>query len=144
MAPRYSSKDSKPRALPFKSCPICSAVWPARDDFLRDPRISIIGYHVDFLDITAGLFLFNHACGTTISLAVSEFTDLYDGPVFKVRRTGLEDCPGYCLRENALDRCPAKCECAFAREIIRTVRTWPKEEREHLGGSLPDAADTSS
>lgn len=129
MAPPYSSMDSEPKTLPFRACTICSAVWPAREDFLTDPEISIIGYHVDFQDITAGLFMFNHVCGTTISLAVAELTDLYDGPVFKVRKTGTEGCPGYCLRENALGGCQAKCECAFVREILQIVRKWPKRRR---------------
>jgi len=106
----------------FKICPKCDYVWKNRDDFLCDNTVSIIGYQVNFKNLTSGLFLFNHSCNGTFSLKVSAFEDLYSGPIFQERATGSDDCPEYCLHKSTLDPCPATCECAFAREIIQLLK----------------------
>ncbi len=106
----------------FNVCPNCSFIWQNRDQFLGDPGVEIIGYQVQFENLTAGLFLFNHSCKTTFSLEVGVFRDLYSGPVFEERATGSDTCPGHCLHQNTLDPCPAACECAFVREIITLLK----------------------
>lgn len=103
----------------YKTCSVCGAVWASRSDFINDPDVVLIGYQTNFVDVTRGLFLFNHSCEGTLSISVEEFADLYDGPVFSERRTGEEDCPGFCLHENELRECPAQCECAYVRSIIK-------------------------
>jgi hypothetical protein len=112
--------------LRFKQCPACGASWASRDDFLADPGIRLVGYQVDFRDLVAGVFLFNHNCGDTIAVPAKVFRDFYDGPVFVERATGTESCTGLCLREEELDSCPTHCECAFVRDILQTVKKWPK------------------
>lgn len=114
----------------FKACKICGTVWHSRDDFLNDPNISIVGYQAHFDVLSEGFFLFNHHCRGTLSVRVKELSDLYDGPVFKERKTGLEDCPGYCLYKEELGACPAKCECAFVREIIQIVKGRQTTDRQ--------------
>jgi hypothetical protein len=111
----------------FKQCPMCGCVWDSRDAFLCDPCVEIVGYQVHFEELTAGYFVFNHSCETSLAVVVGAFSDLYDGPVFEDRRTGTEDCPQYCLHEDDLRPCPARCECACVREIIQLVRRWPKQ-----------------
>ena len=116
----------------FKKCSVCKKVWVTRDDFLYDTEVSIVGYQVHFDELTEGLFLFNHSCGSTISLMAGAFRDLYDGPMFQARMTGSDDCPGYCISKSELRPCPAKCECAYVREIIQLIKTWPKNNRYEL------------
>lgn len=116
------------KARPFKTCTICKVVWQTRDAFLDDPDIFIVGYQVHFNALTEGLFLFNHACKGTLSVKADEFTDLYNGPVFKERLTDTAECPGHCLHEHALNPCPAECECSFVREIIQIIKNWPKNK----------------
>jgi hypothetical protein len=113
----------------FKDCTNCGHPWPERDGFLADPQVELKGYQAWLPDPVLGLFLFNHnVCGTTLGIPAREFEDLYDGPVYKARKTGTEDCYGYCeSSENSLDPCPAECECAWVREILQIVRNWPKE-----------------
>lgn len=113
----------------FKTCTCCGFGWAAREAFLSDKRVSLLGYQVDFSELKAGFFLFNHDCRTTLALPVALFTDLYEGPVFTERRTGSEECPGYCLRMNELRPCPVHCECAFVREVLQTLKNWPKGRR---------------
>ena len=111
----------------FKECLPCGNKWFARDDFLEDPGISIIGYQVNFDDLVTEVFLFNHSCGATLALSVRYFNGLYEGPIFKTRVTGSDDCPGYCLYQEQLDKCTARCECAYVRNIIDIIKKWPKK-----------------
>jgi hypothetical protein len=81
----------------FKKCMNCGKTWPDRDSFLDDPRILLIGYQADFKDLKRGLFLFNHSCGTTLSLRADLFVDLYDGPIFSTEQ--YKGYPSACLIE---------------------------------------------
>ncbi len=112
-------------APPFRRC-TCGHEWASREDFLGDPDVTIVGYQVDFEALHLGLLLFNHACRTTLAIEAGQFRDLYDGPVFKKKRTESPDCPGYCVHRDNLERCPVECECAYVREIIQILRAWPK------------------
>jgi len=116
----------------FKTCQTCAYRWMTRADFLTDNHISLVGYQVNFNKLEAGLFLFNHNCGTTLSMQVKDFKDLYNGPIYRDRCTGKEECPGYCLRKDKLDPCLAKCECAFVREIMQLIKQIPK--KQHWAG----------
>ncbi len=122
----------------FKTCPLCEENWPNRDQFLEDPQLELIGYQVDFEDVTLGLFLFNHhRCGTTLAIRAELFKDLYHGPLYCIRRTGSETCPGFCLRSDELSACPADCECAWVREVLQVIRnrpsTWPRQTEAGSG-----------
>ena len=110
----------------FSECLPCGAKWVSRDDFLGDPDVEIVGYNANFDDLLAGTFLFNHACGGTLSLSVRYFNGLYEGTIFTERATGSEDCPEYCLYQEQLDKCLTRCECAFVRNIIDIIKKWPK------------------
>jgi len=112
--------------MPFKTCHVCNKAWTNRNEFLDDGDITIIGYQVHFKELTEGLFLFNHFCGSTISVRAGLFKDLYSGPMFEERLTGTDECSGYCLVEHELRPCPAKCDCAYAREIVQIIKAWPK------------------
>lgn len=111
----------------FTECLPCGQKWFTRGDFLEDPGIEIIGYRVNFDDLTAGTFLFRHACGARLALSVRHFNGLYEGPIFSERATGSDECPGYCLYPDQLDKCSARCECAYVRNIIDIIKKWPKK-----------------
>ena len=110
----------------FKQCPNCDHIWKSRNDFLFDPDLSIVGYQANFRELEAGIFLFNHICKTTVALNAYNFADLYSGPVFQSKLDGTEECPNYCLYQQELGQCMAKCECAYVREIIQIIKSWPK------------------
>ena len=111
----------------FKICTSCGTPWSTRHDFLADPHVTLLGYSVHFKELELGLFLFNHSpCLTTLAIKASEFTDLYDGPIFTERATGTESCPGYCLHQSELRPCPAQCECAYVREVLDKATHWEK------------------
>ncbi len=118
----------------FKVCPMCNSVWETRDKFLSDAGVALIGYQVFFEDLQAGLFLFNHSCGTTMGIEAGFFFDLHDGPIFRERAAGTKECGGHCLYKDDLDPCPARCDCAFARNVLQKVRHWQKNSG---GAELP-------
>lgn len=118
---------SRLQSTSFKTCSRCRFVWAGRTSFLSDPALHLVGYQVHFEEHTAGLFLFNHSCGTTLSVQAGEFQDLYDGPMFTERLTGTEECQGFCLHEDDLSPCFAKCECAYVREVLQVILNWPKK-----------------
>ena len=96
---------------------------------MSDPTVIVVGYQVDFGQLEAGLFLFNHhfgGCRTTMAIPAGEFLDLHKGPIFKDRLTGSRECLGYCLHRDNLQPCPAQCECAFVRDVLDEVAHWPK------------------
>ncbi len=114
---------------PFRRCSACVRVWPSRNAFLSDPDVTLVGYQVNYGELKAGFFLFNHACRTTLAVRASTFRNLYDGPIFRQRADGTASCPGYCVHESELAACPSACECAYVREILRVCRDWPKRPR---------------
>jgi hypothetical protein len=111
----------------FKNCPNCGMIWLELNDFLEDPDVSVIGYQANFNHLSSGLFLFNHCCGTTLACQVEQFAYLYNGPIYTTCRTGEPDCPGLCLHQSDLALCPVQCSCAYVREILALIRSWPKQ-----------------
>ncbi len=116
----------------FMACSTCMKQWPTASSFLSDPDVKVVGYQVDFVELESGFFLFNHLpgnCGTTLAVDVSALSHLHDGEVFSDRLEGRADCVGYCLNRANLTPCPAKCECGFVRNVLATIRSWPKAVR---------------
>jgi hypothetical protein len=108
---------------------MCREVWRNRESFLSDPRVAIVGYQVNFDDLEAGLFLFNHAklgCKSTFAVEVKQFNGLAPGPIYRESLHGTEECPDYCLRQEELEACPAHCECAYVRDVLQVIRNWKK------------------
>lgn len=112
----------------FKECPSCRRKWSKYADFLADPAIHLIGYQVFFEDQSGGLFLFNHSCGTTLSIEVDSLQHLHDGPLYTENIIGSARCPGLCLARDVNTPCPEKCECASVRAILQRIRKWRKRE----------------
>ncbi len=110
----------------FKKCPSCGFEWNNRENLLSDPDVEIVGYQVNYIRPSAGYFLFNHSCKGTFSVQADYFEDLYDGPVFTKCAAWSHECPDYCLRRDDLRPCPIHCECAYVRQILQTIKNWPK------------------
>jgi len=131
---------SSHKTAAFKHCTTCGFGWPTREHFLEDPNLVIIGYQVSFEELEAGIFLFNHSCGTTLAIRAHNFKNLYDGPIFAERAHGTEECSEYCLHQHDLRPCPVNCECAYVREIIQLIKNWHKR-LEKQEKSLKNSAE---
>jgi len=113
----------------FKKCSGCKQHWATREEFISDPLVRLVGYQVNFGDLEAGFFLFNHLnpkCKTTLSIHTGIFSDLYHGVIFQERQEGSAKCPGHCLHMGNLNSCPAKCECNYVREVMQIIVKHPK------------------
>ena len=114
----------------FKECTNCHYKWFDRGVFLSDPAVELVGYQVNYGKLQAGFFLFNHSirdCGTSFAVEAGRFTDMHDGPIFESRAKVPEDCPGYCQDKHKLDACDTECECAYVRDVLQKVKSWPKK-----------------
>ena len=116
--------------IPFKQCTRCGETWLSCTGFLSDPSLTLIAYQVSFAELEAGILLFEHSCKASLSIFAGEFSHLYGGPVFESRAVGTDECPGYCLKRSNFERCPARCECAYIREVLQIIQSWPKEKRD--------------
>ncbi len=112
----------------YKRCPSCDYGWMEREDLLGDGDIQLVGYQVNFMRLEAGIILFNHRCKGTLALCAGDFTDLHDGPMFEAKAFGTESCPGHCLHEEDFRPCPVECECAYVRNVLHKIKTWPKRQ----------------
>lgn len=116
----------------FKKCTNCGQEWTDRKEFLSDPDVELLGYQVNFGELTAGFFLFHHGangCWTSLAISAGDFVDMHKGPMFEnCPRSEIPDCPRFCCDENSLDACYNKCECAYVRDVLQIVKKWPKRK----------------
>lgn len=118
---RANSSSVQPSLELFKTCKNCGISWRTRDAFVYDNEVRLLGYQPNFVDISKGLFLFNHHCGNTLSVRVDGFADLYQGPVYSKSLFGSADCVGLCLHQNNMRPCLAECECSYVRHVLRLI-----------------------
>lgn len=111
----------------FKKCNHCEASWAAREDFIHDPDVVLIGYQANFVNLEKGLFLFNHSCQSTLSVNVLAFSDMSSQPIFRQKKSGSDECSGFCLHKNDFRPCPVQCECVYVREILQLLKNDTKE-----------------
>jgi hypothetical protein len=119
----------------FKECPMCSAVWKDRDDFIGDNSVVLNGYQTNFEYLEYGLFYFTHevdGCFSTMAIKADEFYDLNPQQKFTERKTFTEVCPGHCLDKSNLEMCYAECECAYVRDILGTLQQLKAESLASL------------
>jgi len=106
---------------PFKICTSCGHRWSRRAQFLADPAVTLVGYQSFIQDEVLGLFLFNHDCGTTLTVRAVRFEDLHDGPIYELRSHAAARGPGLCLASEVDHGCPSACECRFVDQVTETV-----------------------
>jgi len=108
---------------PFKICPNCTHIWNAKDDFLQDPFVCLVGFQANFNETEPGLYLFNHipagnTCNTTMAVEMDDFLLLYNGPMFEEIKFGSSTCEDHCRSVEDLGLCPGECKNAIARKIM--------------------------
>ena len=115
---------------PFKICTSCSKPWNTLNDFLSDPELKMNGYQVHFDDLEGGVFFFTHeqeGCLTTLAIPVKAFLPLNERPLLAKRDEQRCINSEFCVHQDDVSpHRPAKCECLWVRDILQTIRTWPK------------------
>ena len=109
---------------PFRHCGSCLREWASWHDFVVDPEIRLLGLQAVPNLPDGNLLVFDHACGTSISL-----------PVRRVRRhlpvqeeeepppvtLGLQECRRHCPDLDDLVVCERPCPKARDRRIVQRI-----------------------
>ncbi len=120
-------------ANPFQICGACKYVWPTWETFVLDPAVRILGLQAVVSHPEVNLLVFEHACGSSISILSSRLRHLLPEPAPggpSVRLLGKEQCRGHCLRLEDLEACDAPCSNARERELILLVQRMKEEAQQ--------------
>ena len=126
-------------AQPFKTCGACKRAWLTWDAFVLDPAVRLLGLQSDINNTDINLLVFEHACGTSISLLAKRLRPFLPGPEpsdAHPRLMGTAQCRGHCLHLEDLQQCDQPCSNARDRELILLVQRM-KEEALIRKESLP-------
>lgn len=108
----------------FRTCGACRRRWSTPADFLDDAGLSVVGLQVAKHVPEANLLVFEHACGSSVSVLTSRLRFLLGEPTAGTGDPDLYDtdtCLALCrvLREWAL--CDRPCVNARDRRLLQVV-----------------------
>ena len=105
----------------FRVCGACGHVWRSWEEFVRDPGVRLLGLQAITSVPDANLLVFEHRCGSTVSVLASRFRQLLpDSQDFSGRPSlrGTDQCSQYCLSLDSLEQCNKPCINARDRRLI--------------------------
>jgi len=109
---------------PFRTCGSCNRAWPTWETFVLDPGVRLLGLQSDVTRPDVNLLVFEHECGSSISLLSSRLRHLLpeaEPGEPTERLTGTDRCRGHCLRVGDLEACDAPCVNARDRRLILLI-----------------------
>jgi hypothetical protein len=120
----------EPVPEPFKICGACKVEWPTWESFVVDPTVKMLGLQAVVTDPDINLLVFEHDCGSTVSILSKRLRHLLpdappDAPT--TRQLGTETCRGHCLMLADLAACDAPCSNARERDLVRIVQKMKTE-----------------
>lgn len=93
-------------------------------DFLHDPRLLLIGLQVAAHRPEANLIVFEHACGSSVSVLTGRLRaldpDAGAGGDFP-DRYGSDECQGLCRQLDEWSSCDRPCVNARDRRLLQTI-----------------------
>jgi hypothetical protein len=110
---------------PFQICGSCKGAWASWEDFVVDPAVRLLGLQADVAHPDVNLLVFEHGCGSSISILSRRLRYLLPEPKPgdpRARLLGTEQCGGHCLRLGDMEACDRPCRNARDRELIRLVQ----------------------
>jgi len=120
------SGDSSPLTAPapFRLCGSCQRVWATWRDFVLDPDIRLLGLQAVPSAPDANLLVFDHCCGTSISLLVRRIRHLLpalDEEPLPPATLGYEDCRRHCQQLEDFVACERPCAKARDRYLVQAI-----------------------
>ncbi len=105
----------------FHTCGSCRVEWPTWDGFVRDPAVRLLGLQSLGAVPDANLLVFEHVCGSSISILSRRLRYLLPepepaGPA--TRLLGTEECRGHCAVLGDMQTCDAPCANARDRRLL--------------------------
>jgi len=118
---------------PFRFCGACRRHWADATAFLTDSTLAIVGLQVVQHLSEANLIVFEHACGSSVSVRTSRLRFLLPDPEDGVDlpdRWGTEECRSLCRRLDEWAACDRPCINSRDRELLRVlirIKTAPAD-----------------
>jgi len=108
----------------FRTCGSCRRHWPTAAAFLEDAGVRVVGLQVAQHLPDANLIIFEHSCGSSVSVRAarlrflladpdegSDLPDMFDS----------EECQGLCKRLEEWKVCDRPCANARDRQLLQMV-----------------------
>ena len=109
----------------FKTCGMCGKQWPRWQDLVVDRGVKLLGLQAVPMLPDANLLVFDHECGTTISVLAKKLRHLLDDPHEGERLAllaGTAGCNKHCNHLEDLLTCDNACRNARDRRLTLLVR----------------------
>jgi len=109
------------RTHTFKTCRSCHIHWADLQQFLHDPGISVLGLQAITSIPDSNLLMFEHRCGSTISVRAKLLRQLLPEPEEKIKlplQFEKEGCEGHCRSLEDLAACRQPCSNARDRHLL--------------------------
>lgn len=121
----------------FRTCGSCSRRWSSMAEFLDDRELSVVGLQVAGHMPEVNLMIFQHACGSTVSVLTARLRSLLPPPPNPATADlyGTERCRDHCLRLADWEACDLPCINAGDRRLLQAIL-----RRKADPTSPPDAA----
>lgn len=107
----------------FAMCGSCQQPWTSCHDFIADPAVRLLGLQGILTQPDANLLVFEHRCGSSVSILAKRLRHLLPGPppygLPSLR--GTNACPGHCLSLADLVACDQPCINARDRDLIGVI-----------------------
>lgn len=109
----------------FQVCGACKFAWSTWDGFVQDRTVRLIGlqYVANLPD--CNLMVFEHRCGSSISVLTRRLRYLLPEPESAVPLAvlfGTRECPGHCRLLADLEACDAPCANVRDRALILLIQ----------------------
>ncbi len=114
---------------PFQSCGSCRRMWPTWESFVLDSAVRLLGLQFDVTHPEVNLLVFEHGCGSSISIFARRLRHLLPEPepaAPSVTLRGTAECRGHCRRLGDLEACDAPCVNARDRQLILLVQAMKR------------------
>ncbi len=114
---------------PFRTCGSCGRAWRTWQEFVFDPALKLLGIQVMDAHPAANLIVFEHSCGSSVSVLASRLRHLLSEP----RRFrwpslfGTEECRQHCREIENLALCDRPCANARDRRLALLLSEMREE-----------------
>jgi hypothetical protein len=113
----------EPRA-PFRTCGACRRAWATSAAFLDDGGLTVLGLQVAEHMPEANLLVFEHDCGSSVSVRAARLRFLLPDPAEGEGLAdlwGTEECQRLCRRLEDWTTCDRPCVNARDRHLLQLV-----------------------
>ncbi len=112
---------------PFKVCGLCRKIWVTWEEFVSDAGVRLLGLQALLEAPDASLLVFEHSCGTSVSVLTGRLLHLLPLPTAEQAQwpslRGTADCRRHCFSLEDHAPCDGHCRNARDRELVTLVET---------------------